>query len=89
MEKEKEKVVRDAVEYIAYREPAALQRLAVAKQIQQAQLAGDLEQVRKLQMEYLKLVGLSAAETAVRPGTATQGDPSRKGGEGNGQEEGA
>ncbi len=88
MEKEKEKAVRDAVEYIAHREPAALQRLAVAKQIQQAQAAGDPEQVRKLQMEYLKLVGLSAAETALRPGTATQGDPSRKGGEGDGQEEG-
>ncbi len=89
LEREKEKVVYDAVEYIAHREPAALQRLAVARQIQEAQTAGNLEQVRKLQMEYLKLVGLSPAESALRPGTGTQRIPPQKGGEGDGQEEGA
>ncbi len=87
VEKEKEKVVKEAIDYIVYREPAAQQRLALAKQIQQAQAAGDLEQVRRLQLEYLKLIGLTRAEmtSSQEPG---QGEPSRKGGEGDGQEEG-
>ncbi len=89
MERERERVVRDAIDYILVREPAAQQRQALARQIQQAQAAGDLEQVRRLQTEYLKLVGLSSAEATSRPGTAAQGAPSRKGGEGDGQEEGA
>lgn len=88
MEREKERVVREAINYIVVREPAAQQRQVLAKQIQQAQTAGDLEQVRRLQTEYLKLVGLSPAEATAPPGTAVQGAPSRKGGEGDGQEEG-
>lgn len=88
MEKEKERVVREAINYIVFREPAAQQRLVLARQIQQAQTAGDLEQVRRLQAEYLKLVGPSPAEAASHPGAAAQGAPSRKGGEGDGQEEG-
>ena len=86
-EKEKEKVVKGAIDFIMYREPAAQHRLALARQIQQAQTAGDLEQVRRLQMEYLKLIGLTPAE--VPPSRESgQGQPSRKGGEDDGQEEG-
>lgn len=88
MEREKERVVREAIDYIVVREPAAQQRQALAGQIQQAQAAGDLEQVRRLQTEYLKLVSPSPAEAASRAGAAAQGAPSRKGGEGDGQEEG-
>ena len=87
VEKEKEKVVKEAIDYIVYREPAAQQRLALAKQIQQAQAAGDLEQVRRLQLEYLKLIGLTRAEMTSSQELG-QGEPSRKGGEGDGQEEG-
>src|SRR5205809_70231 len=87
VEKEKEKVVKGAIDFIMYREPAAQHRLALARQIQQAQTAGDLEQVRRLQMEYLKLIGLTPAE--VPPSRESgQGQPSRKGGEDDGQEEG-
>jgi len=87
VEKEKERVVKDAIDFIVHREPAAQQRLALAGQIQQAQTAGDLEQVRRLQVEYLKLIGPTPAEATSSPGSA-QGGPSRKGGEADGQEEG-
>jgi len=86
VEKEKERVVKDAIDFIVHREPDAQQRLALAGQIQQAQTAGDLEQVRRLQVEYLKLIGPTPAETTSSQGSA-QGGPSRKGGEGDGQEE--
>src|SRR2546425_3725305 len=86
-EKEKQRVVKEAIDYIVHREPAAQQRLALARQIQQAQTAGDLEQVRRLQVEYLKLIGPTPAEATSSQGSA-QGGPSRKGGEGDGQEEG-
>ncbi|TMJ02389.1 MAG: hypothetical protein E6H01_06810 [Bacillati bacterium ANGP1] len=87
VEKEKERVVKDAIDFIVHREPAAQQRLALAGQIQQAQTTGDLEQVRRLQVEYLKLIGPTPAEATSSPGSA-QGGPSRKGGEADGQEEG-
>lgn len=74
MEKERERVVREAIEYITRREPAAHRREALAKAIQAAQTAGDVQQVRRLQMEYVKLVGME--------------EPSRKGGEEHGQEKG-
>jgi DNA primase len=56
-EKDKQKVIDDAIRYLAEREPAALRREALAKEIQLAAAAGDSEQVRRLQMQYLKLVG--------------------------------
>lgn len=75
MEKEKERVVREAIEYITHREPAAHGREALARQIREAQVTGDIEKVRRLQTEYLKLVGPTKA-------------PSRKGGEEHGEEKG-
>jgi len=88
IEKEKERVVREAIEYIAFREPAAQRRQVLARQIQEAQQAGDLEQVRRLQTEYLKLVGRLQAEAASPSGTAGWGATAQKGGEEDGQEEG-
>ncbi len=73
VEKEKSRVVREAIEYLTCREPAAQRREALASQIQAAQAAGNVEKVRRLQMEYVKLVG--------------QGGPSRKGGEEHGKKE--
>ncbi len=67
IEKEKGRVVREAIEYLTRREPAALQREALTSQIHAAQVAGDIEQVRRLQTEYVKLV--------------SHPSPSRKGGE--------
>ncbi len=72
MEKEKERVVRDAVEYIVERQPAAIHRDALTKAIAAAQAAGNEEQVRRLQTQYLKLIGTSGT--------------SRKGGEDHGEE---
>lgn len=57
MEKEKERAVREAIEYLGHREHAAQRRDALVKEIHAAQAAGNAEQVRRLQMEYLKLVG--------------------------------
>jgi DNA primase len=87
MEKEKERVVKEAIDYLVHREPAAQQRLALAKQIQQAQASGDLEQVRRLQMQYVKLIGPTLPKVSSSLGSA-QGGPSGKGGEEDGQEEG-
>jgi DNA primase len=56
-EKDKQKVIDDAIRYLTEREPAALRREALAKEIQAAAAAGDSEEVRRLQMQYLKLVG--------------------------------
>lgn len=73
VEKDREKVVHATVEYIAEWQPAARRREAVAHAIAAAQAAGDVEQVRRLQSEYLQLVG-------------TSGHASRKGGDDHGQE---
>lgn len=56
-EKDRQKVIADAVTYLAEREPAAQKREILAREIQAAQVAGDSEKVRSLQMQYLKLVG--------------------------------
>jgi DNA primase len=88
-EREKEQVVREAIDYIMVREPAALQRLVLAKQLHHAQAAGDLEQVRQLQTAYLKLVGQHPAQATSTAERAGQGVPSPKGGDGDGQKEGA
>jgi DNA primase len=56
VEREVGRVVRDAIDYIVRREPAARARQELARRIQQAQAAGDVEQVRRLQLEYVKLV---------------------------------
>jgi len=74
VEKDKERVVRDAIAYIVERQPAARRREALARAIAAAQAAGDAEQVRHLQTAYLKLIGVIQA--------------SRKGGDDHGQEEG-
>lgn len=74
VEKEKERVVAETIDFLARRRPAAHRRDALARQIAAAQAAGDTEQVRKLQMAYLELVG--------------RGIPSLKGGEEHGKEKG-
>jgi len=74
VEKDKERVVRDAIAYIVERQPAARRREALARAIAAAQAAGDAEQVRHLQTAYLKLIGVIQT--------------SRKGGDDHGQEEG-
>lgn len=56
VEKEKARVVEETVEYLIRREPAAARRTSLATAIHAAQLAGDVEQVRRLQTEYLQLV---------------------------------
>ncbi|HEY3248709.1 MAG TPA: DNA primase [bacterium] len=56
-EKDTQKVLTDAIGFLAEREPNALRRQVLAKEIQAAQAAGDSEKVRSLQMQYLKLVG--------------------------------
>jgi len=56
-EKDKEKVLADAIAYLAERAPAALRRETLAREIRDAQAAGDDQKVRQLQMQYLKLVG--------------------------------
>lgn len=81
-EKEKERVVREAIDYIRHRQPTARRRETLARNIQAAQAAGDVEQVRRLQMEYVKLVGLAP------PQSSGQGAPAWKGGEEHGKEEG-
>lgn len=82
--RERERVVQEAIDYIARREPMAARRQALAKEIEQAQTAGDLEQVRRLQTEYLNLVSPSGPG----PAAVGLGGPSRKGGEVHGEEEG-
>lgn len=57
VEKDRERAVRDAVAYIVERQPAARARDALEKAIAAAQASGDVEQVRRLQAEYLNLVG--------------------------------
>ncbi len=56
-EKDKPKVLAEAIAFLTEREPAAKQRELLAKEIQAAQAAGDSEEVRRLQVAYLKLVG--------------------------------
>lgn len=72
VEKDKERVVREALEYVVEREPHAQRRDALTKAIAAAQASGDVEQVRRLQAEYVELVGSMKA--------------SRKGGDDYGQE---
>ncbi len=88
-EKEKEQVVREAIDYISVRVPAAQQRQALARQIHQAQAAGDLQQVRQLQMAYVKLIGPSGHEMASSPVPGGPATPAPKGGDNHGQKEGA
>ncbi|OLC31441.1 MAG: DNA primase [Armatimonadetes bacterium 13_1_40CM_64_14] len=83
-EKEKEQVVRETIDYISVRVPAAQQRQALARQIQQAQTAGDLQQVRQLQMAYIKLIGPSGPETASSPVPGGSVTPAPKGGDNHG-----
>jgi len=73
-DKDKVRVVREAVDFLVMRQPVARRREALAEAIAAAQASGDVEQVRRLQTEYLQLIGISHA--------------SRKGGEDRGQEEG-
>ncbi|MDQ7844274.1 MAG: DNA primase [Armatimonadota bacterium] len=73
-EKDREKAVGDAVAYIVERQPQARRRQALERAIAAAQAAGDTEQVRRLQSEYLELIGVVHA--------------SRPGGGDHGQEEG-
>ncbi len=75
VEKEKPRVLREAIEYLIHREPAALRRKALTDQIRAAQAAGNVEQVRRLQIEYLRLV--------------SQPSPSATGREDHVQEEGS
>jgi len=63
MEREKKRVIREAIDYLIHREPVALQREALATQIQAAQVAGDVEQVRRLQTEYVKLLSPTSPST--------------------------
>ncbi len=88
-EKEKEQVVREAIDYISVQVPAAQQRQALARQIQQAQTAGDLQQVRQLQMAYIKLIGPSGPEMTSSPVPGGPATPAPKGGDNHGQKEGA
>ncbi len=69
-EKDKHRALAESIDYLARRIPDAQRRETLARQIAAAQTAGDLEQVRQLQMAYVKLV--------------TQATPSRKGGEEHG-----
>ncbi len=71
-EKDRERVVKDAVEYLVHGQRAAGRFDALQNAISAAQAAGDIEQVRRLQMEYEQLVGMVHA--------------SRKGGHDDGQE---
>jgi DNA primase len=88
-EKEKEQVVRETIDYISVRVPAAQQRQALARQIHQAQAAGDLQQVRQLQMAYVKLIGPSGHETGSSPVPGGPTTPAPKGGDNHGQKESA
>ncbi|MBI2973231.1 MAG: DNA primase [Armatimonadetes bacterium] len=54
--KDKQRAVQESIDYLTRRIPDARRRETLAKEIVTAQAAGDLEQVRRLQMEYLKLV---------------------------------
>ena len=55
-EKDKQRAVRESIDYLARRIPDAARREVLGRQIAAAQAAGDLEQVRRLQMAYLELV---------------------------------
>jgi DNA primase len=73
-EKDREKVVDDAVDYLIRRQRAAGRFDALQKAISAAQSAGDVQQVRRLQTEYEELIGKFHA--------------SRKGGDAHGTEKG-
>jgi DNA primase len=73
-EKDRERVVNDAVEYLVTRQRAAGRFDALRKAISAAQAVGDVQQVRRLQAEYEQLIGTLHA--------------SRKGGDHDGQKEG-
>jgi DNA primase len=73
-EKDRARVVNDAVDYLVNRQRAAGRFDALRKAISAAQAAGDVQQVRRLQTEYEQLIGTLHA--------------SRKGGDDDGQEEG-
>jgi DNA primase len=73
-EKDRERVVNDAVDYLVNRQRAAGRFDALRTAISAAQAAGDVQQVRRLQAEYEELVGVLQA--------------SRKGGDDDGQEKG-
>jgi DNA primase len=55
-EKDKHRAVQESIDYLTRRVPEAARRETLARQIAAAQAAGDLEQVRRLQMAYLELV---------------------------------
>jgi len=69
-EKDRERVVNDAVDYLVHRQRAAGRFDALYRAISAAQAAGDVEQVRRLQTEYEELIGML--------------HPSRKGGDDDG-----
>ena len=55
-EKDKQRAVQESIDYLTRRIPGAERRELLGRQIAAAQAAGDLEQVRRLQMAYLELV---------------------------------
>lgn len=55
-EKDKQRAVQESMDYLTRRIPGAERREMLGRQIAAAQAAGDLEQVRRLQMAYLELV---------------------------------
>lgn len=57
-EKDRERVVNDAVEYLVHRQRAAGRFEALRKAIAAAQAVGDVQQVRRLQTEYEQLIGI-------------------------------
>jgi DNA primase len=56
-EKDRERVVNDAVDYLVNRQRAAGRFDALRNAISAAQAAGDVQQVRRLQTEYEQLIG--------------------------------
>lgn len=73
-ERDRERVVNDAVDFLVHRQHAAGRFDALQKAISAAQAAGDVQQVRRLQTQYEELIGMLHA--------------SRKGGDDDGQEKG-
>ncbi|MGH2397494.1 MAG: hypothetical protein ACRDFW_11025, partial [bacterium] len=53
---DKQRAVQESMDYLTRRIPGAERREMLGRQIAAAQAAGDLEQVRRLQMAYLELV---------------------------------
>lgn len=57
-ERDRGKVITDAVEYLVHRQRATERFDALHKAIAAAQAAGDVQQVRRLQAEYEELIGM-------------------------------